>query len=312
VLSEGLKHYWEDRGVRVPIHVIPRSVDPGIFDRGYEHDPFPAEAKRGTRLLVVCRMTREKEVARLLEIFARLIVPAMPDATLTLVGDGPDYDAFVELAERLNVASRTFFLGERPLQQIPGFYRHADLFVYTSLSETYGQVVSEALWCGLPVVALADGMGVSQQIVDGETGILVDPKAGERPANWRFAKAVITLLRDRNRRQQMAERAAATVRDRAAPERCIERYYEAFDVARQHLADSPTNKFTQMLRSTQAVTRWMTIHLELFGLGLLRKPAKINRHSTKQPVWEQPPEGTSLIESMMATRVSDFGTSSTA
>src|SRR5688572_8780012 len=62
VLSEGLKHYWEDRGVNVPIHVIPRAVDPSIFDRGYEHDPFPAEAKRGNRLLVVCRMTREKEV----------------------------------------------------------------------------------------------------------------------------------------------------------------------------------------------------------------------------------------------------------
>ena len=52
VLSQGLKRYWEERGVHVPIHVIPRSVDPTIFNRGFEHDPFPAEAKRGTRLLV--------------------------------------------------------------------------------------------------------------------------------------------------------------------------------------------------------------------------------------------------------------------
>jgi len=316
VLSEGLKHYWQDRGVKVPIHVIPRAVDPGIFDRGYEHDPFPAEAKRGSRLLVVCRMTREKEVARLLELFARLIVPAMPDATLTLVGDGPDYDAFVQMAEKLDVASRTFFLGERPLQQIPGFYRHADLFVYTSLSETYGQVVSEALWCGLPVVALADGMGVSAQIKDGETGVLVDPNAGERAANWRFAKAVITLLRDRNRRQQMSERAMNVVRERAAPERCIGRYYDAFDVARQHLADTPVRKVADMARGAQAITRWTTVHLQLAGLGLLRKPAKINRNGTKQPVWEQPPQGTSLLESAMPPRgIPDsvvLGSSSTA
>lgn len=315
VLSDGLKHYWQDRGVTVPIHVIPRSVDPSIFDRGYEHDPFPAEAKRGSRLLVVCRMTREKEVARLLELFARLIVPAMPDATLTLVGDGPDYDAFVQLAEKLDVASRTFFLGERPLQQIPGFYRHADLFVYTSLSETYGQVVSEALWCGLPVVALADGMGVSQQVADGETGILVDPKSGERAANWRFAKAVITLLRDRNRRQQMSERAMKLVRERAAPERCIGRYYDAFDVARQHLAETPSNKVVEMARAAQALTRWMTVHLELAGLGLLRKPAKINRNGTKQPVWERPPQGTSLLESVIPPRGGDsvaLSTSSSA
>jgi len=302
VLSEGLKRYWEERGVQVPIHVIPRAVDPSIFDRGYDHDPFPAEAKRGSRLLVVCRMTREKEVARLLELFARLIVPAMPDATLTLVGDGPDYDTFVQLAEKLDVASRTFFLGERPLQQIPGFYRHADLFVYTSLSETYGQVVSEALWCGLPVVALADGMGVSAQVKDGETGVLVDPNAGERAANWRFAKAVITLLRDKNRRQHMSERAMQVVRERAAPERCLGRYYDAFDVARQHLANTSSNKLTEMARSAQAVASWMTVHLEIAALGLLRKPAKINRNGTKQPVWEQPPQGTSLLESAMPPR----------
>ena len=42
----------------------------------------------------------------------------------------------------------------------PKWYRHADVFVYTSLSETYGQVVSEALWCGLPVVAFVDDKGV--------------------------------------------------------------------------------------------------------------------------------------------------------
>ncbi len=296
VLSDGLKKYWEERGVRVPISVIPRSVDPKIFDRGFDHDPFPAAAKRGTRLLVVCRMTREKEVARLLEIFARLILPAIPDATLTLVGDGPDYDSFVELTRRFDVSDKTFFLGERPLQQIPGFYRHADLFVYTSLSETYGQVVSEALWCGLPAVALADGMGVSQQIVDGVTGVLVDTHAGERAANWRFAKAVITLLCDKARRQQMAQDAESLVRDRANPERCVQRYYDAFAEARQHLAQSRVSRFRSYVRQASAVTRWMTIHTELYGLGLLRKPATLNRHGTKQPAWENPPEGTARLD----------------
>jgi glycosyltransferase involved in cell wall biosynthesis len=301
VLSNGLKHYWETRGVRVPIHVIPRSVDPTVFKRGFDHDPFPKEAKPGTRLLVVCRMTREKEVARLLEIFARLILPAIPDATLTLVGDGPDYDSFVELAQRLDIASRTFFLGERPLQQIPGFYRHADLFVYTSLSETYGQVISEALWCGLPVVALADGMGVSQQVSDGETGILVDPHTGERATNWRFAKAVITLIRNRVRRQHMSERAQTLVQARSNPDHCIERYYNAFSEARRHLKQNPLSPWAAYSRRTQAIARWTTVHLELAGLGLLRKPATVNRHGTKQPLWEHPPHGTPCLAGALSS-----------
>ena len=318
VLSEGLKQYWEARGVHVPIHVIPRSVDPQVFNRGFDHDPFPKQAKQGARLLVVCRMTREKEVARLLEIFAKLIAPAIPDATLTLVGDGPDYDSFVALAKKLDVAERTFFLGERPLQQIAGFYRHADLFVYTSLSETYGQVISEALWCGLPVVALADGMGVSQQITDGETGILVDTHAGERAANWRFAKAVITLLRDRPRRLGMSQAAASIVQARANPDRCIQAYYDAFTEARRHLQANPLGPLAAYARRTQAVTRWMTLHLELAGLGLLRKPAVVNRHGTKQPVWEHPPAGTPRLDEVMpsvlttSSEVASLTSSSTA
>lgn len=296
VLSDGLKRYWLERGVRVPIHVIPRSVDPSVFNRGFEHDPFPVEAQPGSRLLVVCRMTREKEVARLLEIFARLVLPAMPEASLTLVGDGPDYDAFVELAQRLGIAQRTFFLGERPLHQIPGFYRHADLFVYTSLSETYGQVISEALWCGLPTVALADGMGVSQQVIDGETGVLVDPNAGERAANWRFAKAIITLLRNRERRRWMSEQAQSIVQRRADPERCIQSYYEVFSEARRHLKENPLGPVAAYARRTRALAAWTTVHLELYGLGLLRKPATVNRNGTKQPVWEGPPPGTSRLD----------------
>ena len=205
VLSAGLKAYWRERGVRVPIHVIPRSVEPKIFSAPMGTDPFDPRARRGGRLLVVCRHTREKGVARLLEIFARLIAPAAPDATLTLVGDGPDHDTFRTLAEELGVADRTFFPGEQALTDVPNWYRYADIFVYTSLSETYGQVVSEAMWCGLPVVAFSDRMGVSQQISSGEDGVLVEPGPDGRTANWRFAKEVLTLLRNPARRFAMAE-----------------------------------------------------------------------------------------------------------
>ena len=288
VLSEGLRNYWMKRGVKVPIFVIPRSVDPKIFDRGADHDPFPAETKRGTRLLVVCRMTREKEVARLLEIFAKMIAPAIPDSTLTLVGDGPDYDTFIDLAEQLGVGNRTFFLGERPLNQIPAFYRHADVFVYTSLSETYGQVVSEALWCGLPAVALADGMGVSQQIADGETGFLIDTESGTSAANWRFAKAVISLLHDPALRRRMGGEAAARTRATRSPENWISSYYRAFDEAKRHCDGNPLAELTSYLRRAQSLLRWTAFHLEVAGLGLLRKPALLNRHGTKQPVWEEP------------------------
>src|SRR5262245_18901042 len=78
VLSEGLKGFWGERGVRVPIHVIPRCIDPAIFDGSERPDPYPEVAPRGQRLLCICRHTREKSLSRLLRVFAELIAPAVP------------------------------------------------------------------------------------------------------------------------------------------------------------------------------------------------------------------------------------------
>jgi 1,2-diacylglycerol 3-alpha-glucosyltransferase len=285
VLSAGLKDYWRERGVRVPIHVIPRSVEPKIFSAPAGEDPFPAQARRGLRLLVVCRHTREKGVQRLLEIFARLIAPAAPDATLTLVGDGPDHDAFRASVEQLGIADRTFFPGEQALTQIPTWYRYADLFVYTSLSETYGQVVSEALWCGLPVVAFADGMGVSQQITHGNDGVLVEPGPDERTANWRFAKEVLTLLRHPFRLRAMAECAVRDTRQRCSPGRAVARYYEAFDHAREHCAAQSDQH--DGLRRALPLARWAGIHGIVAAMGCVRRPAE-TRDRGKPPVWDVP------------------------
>ena len=208
VLSGGLKQYWRDRGVNCPIHVIPRSVDPNIFDHPASDDPFPRATVRGHRLLSVCRHSREKSLERLLHIFARAVAPEDPLATLTLVGDGPDHDALVELSQKLGIFDRVFFEGERPLRDVQNYYKHADLFVYTSLSETYGQVISEALWCGLPVVAMNDGMGVQQQISHERDGLLINPGPDQSLSDWRFGRAVVQLLENEERRLAMCQEAS--------------------------------------------------------------------------------------------------------
>lgn len=286
VLSSGLERYWRARGVTSPIHVIPRNVEPRIFDAPASHDPFPAHFRRGSRLLVVCRHTREKNVERLLHIFARYITAAAPDASLTLVGDGPDHDVFRRVAEGLGVADRCWFPGEFPVTALPDFYRNADLFTYTSLSETYGQVVSEALWCGLPAVAFADDMGVSQQVEHEVSGLLVDPGPDEEMADWRFARAVVALLRNPRRRHALGASAALRARERSAPERMIERFLAAFESAADHRQRAAPPRGVDDLRlAARHVGHWMGIHGVLLGLGLLRPPAVVNRHGRRQPAW---------------------------
>ena len=286
VLSRGLEQYWREHGVRVPIHVIPRAVDDSIFGVSATEDPFAARTLPGQRLLCVCRHSQEKDITRLIEIFARYIAPNLADATLTLVGDGPDHASFIADAARLGVADRVFFTGEVPLHQVPAYYRHADLFVYTSRSETYGQVVSEAMYCGLPVVAFHDGKGVSDQVSSGSDGVLVPSAGTAEHANWRFGAEVVALLHGHHVRHNYAANARKNARLRCDAERCVERYYTAFEDARGHCFETRT--FAKHNSSLRPLLRWASMHTALIGLGLMRPPAAMKHFGSAQPDWRTP------------------------
>jgi 1,2-diacylglycerol 3-alpha-glucosyltransferase len=276
--------------------VIPRSVDPNVFDQRPETDPFPSWAQKGARLLVVCRHTREKNILRLISIFAEHILPHQPHASLALVGDGPDHDLFKEHARKLQVEDRCIFPGEVSLPDTPAWYRAADLFLYTSLSETYGQVVSEALWCGLPVVALRDGKGVSDQVLHGQDGYLLDPVAPDSDAM--FGEHVLRLVRDTNLRRAFSACAEKRTRHRADPQRCISAYEQAFSAGAEHCRE--TWRAGTGMERTAPVARWLAMHSLLYAAGLVRPPTTVNRHGRQQPVWDTPER---RIEADVRTRV---------
>lgn len=291
VLSTGLKQYWRDRGVNCPIHVIPRSVDPAIFDRAPGEDPFPKGTVRGHRLLSVCRHSREKSLERLLSIFARAVAPEDPLATLTLVGDGPDHDGLMQLARELRVEDRVYFEGEKPLREVPNYYHHADLFVYTSLSETYGQVISESLWCGLPVLAMNDGMGVQQQIAHERDGLLINPGPDESLSDWRFGRAAVQLLEDESRRLAMAEEAERGARARCTPEENIRRFYDAFHLAKEHLkatgAHSSSGSSVVTVPPAYHLARWASLHVAISALGSFRRAEHAISKGENPANWEK-------------------------
>jgi 1,2-diacylglycerol 3-alpha-glucosyltransferase len=218
-------------------------------------------------------------------VFAAQIAPALPAATLTLVGDGPEHDQLKALAVQLGIAERTFFPGEFPVTEMARFYRHADLFLYASQSETYGQVVSEALWAGLPVVAFADGMGVSDQIEHGLTGALVEAGADDDSAERQFGAHVLRLLRAPDERGALAASARERTRARVHPSRVIASYYDVFESAREHCQSTTEERIAAPLASFAALGRWAAVQSAALGLGCLRRPSVINRHGRKQPGW---------------------------
>ena len=183
--------------------VVHNAVDVGSFAAARETGGRP-------RIVSVGRFAYPKDYATLVEALARIDA----DYRASFVGEGPDRAA-VAADVRRRVAGRVEFLGAR--RDVPELLAAADLFVLSSRSEGLPISVLEAMAAGLPVVATNVG-GVSELVVDGETGFLVppaDPRA--------LAEAVGRLLRDPHLRHRFG----------AAGRRRAER---RFDVARFHEA----------------------------------------------------------------------------
>jgi len=116
-------------------------------------------------LLYVGRLSAEKDVGRLKELFS-----AIPGMRLSIVGDGPlRHDL-----ERFFKGTATVFTGYLQGEDLAAAYASADLFVLPSKTETLGLVLLEAMASGCPVVACRAG-GVPDAIRDGETGFLFEP-----------------------------------------------------------------------------------------------------------------------------------------
>ena len=134
--------------------------------------PGPGVALRGRPVFGVCaRLVAEKGVDVFLEAASRL-ARSFPDATFPIVGDGPLRSTLERRAGELGLRDRVVFLGFRSDARdvVAGF----DVLVLPSRSEGTPLTVVEAMHAGVPVVASAVG-GIPEQIVDGNTGLLVPP-----------------------------------------------------------------------------------------------------------------------------------------
>ena len=199
--SAVLREELRARGIRVPIAVVPTGVDLDRFSPGDQ-----ATARRVLRLdarallvLYVGRLDREKSVDRVLAAFER-IAGTIAGARLVLVGHGTQADGLRRMAAGLNAAPRIAFAGVCAHEELPDYYRAADLFLFASETETQGLVLAEAAACGLPAVAV-NAPGCAEVVHDGDTGVLTKADAAA------LAEAAVGLLVDTSRRAAMAARA---------------------------------------------------------------------------------------------------------
>jgi glycosyltransferase involved in cell wall biosynthesis len=153
-----------------------RVIPAGIDVKDYEHTAGRGE--NGIQLLFVGRIVRNRK----LETFVKALKEIDKTVTLTIVGSEEKTSSVSRggylkelnlLARELEVEDRIHFVGPRFGKDLVTCYCSADIFVYTSQYESFGQPLLEAAAAGLPIVSTP--VGVAKELIrNGETGYLIE------------------------------------------------------------------------------------------------------------------------------------------
>ena len=185
-----------------------------LLPHGVDTDTFRPELRSATWkarhgipaghhvLLYAGRLVWEKDLRTLVATYEHLR-SARSDISFVLAGDGPIRQ------ELESLMPRAIFLGHLSGRSLAESYASADLFVFPSTTETFGNVILEAMASGIVPVCAHKG-GAAGVIEDGVNGILCEPWRGEA-----MGLAIDTLLNDPVRRRSLARNALAHARQQS-------------------------------------------------------------------------------------------------
>jgi glycosyltransferase involved in cell wall biosynthesis/predicted metal-dependent phosphoesterase TrpH len=177
-------------------------------------------------VLYAGRITREKGAELLADAFLTAH-ERDPRLQLVLAGGGPEQE---RLRER--VGENATFLGWLQGADLAQAYASADVFLFPSATDTFGQVILEAQASGLPVLAVAAG-GPLALVQDGVTGLLRDADAGQ------LADALVQLADAQALRERLTRAALSAARERTW-ERALERLADGYRRALNDTTARPT------------------------------------------------------------------------
>jgi len=208
VNSEEYRQSWIKHGFDpAKLKILPRGLDTELFHPARREPEFFekfGEHNGEIRLLYVGRISREKDLDLLAAAYRRLRDEGLP-MQLFVVGHGPYSEAFAKsLPEAI-------FTGYLTGNELAAAYASADIFVFPSTTDTFGNVILEAQACGLPVV-VSDSGGPKELVQDTANGLITKSHDEED-----FSRAIRALVTNPALRERMGKSARNSVIDRSWP-----------------------------------------------------------------------------------------------
>ena len=162
VVNEAAKAYYGQFVDEGKIRVIPYGVD---LER-FRYTPLPETP----RILTVSRLIKRRGVDYLVRAMPEILRES-PKAELHFVGEGARKEILRKLAEKLGVASKVFFHGNVPAEELVRLYRDCYVFCHLSFADGWNQPALEAMATGRPVVCT--NAPHNSMVKNGKTGFLI-------------------------------------------------------------------------------------------------------------------------------------------
>jgi glycosyltransferase involved in cell wall biosynthesis len=233
VVSSAIEQKIADEGRRsVPISLIYNGVDLQRYNHQQPcctlHEEYGIDADAPI-VGVVARLEPEKGHRTLLDAWP-LVLAAVPNAWLLVVGEGSERDSLEAQADILGISGRVVFTGRR--EDVPAVTAALDISVLPSYREAQGLSVLEAMALSRPVVASAVG-GIPEMIEDGVSGLLVPSHDCDA-----LAAAIVRLLTDHPLADTIARRGHDLVHERFCIELMVQAVSDAYDEAALRIRQS--------------------------------------------------------------------------
>jgi glycosyltransferase involved in cell wall biosynthesis len=256
------------RGVTVPIEVIPTGIDPAPFGQANGHAFRRRMGIPEQAFLVgyLGRLSAEKNLDFLARAVSRFLARNR-QAHFLLVGEGPEKSNLTDIFAASGQRQRLHMAGLLDRPAVAAAYRAMDVFTFASQSETQGMVLAEAMTAGTPVIAV-EAPGVRDIVRNGHNGRLL---AGE---NLDLFVSALQWLADRpaGERQRLREGALATAAcygmERSA-DRML-RLYAKLIANRQHVL---RDRQRWSVMRNRIEEEWKILHNIVRALGSAARPA---------------------------------------
>jgi len=210
------------------IVVIPNGTDPERFHPDVDFSDILR--KHGLQnkkiILSISRLVERKNFGAVIEIMPE-ILKEFSDAMYLIGGTGPMRKKWEELARKKGVKDKIMFLGYIPDEELPKYYAMCNVFVMPSIEmknegevEGFGIAFLEANASGKPVIGGRSG-GIENAIVDGVTGILVNPEKQEE-----LRDAILKLLKEPSIAESMGKKGRERIEKELNWYRIVEKLME--------------------------------------------------------------------------------------